>query len=158
MHASSTTVSSFVFSYIIHAYFHLIYFFPLILSNASAGSRLLQSAPHSYPFRAPLGQSLCPGQKDTMMISRSCFRIRISVGFNASAATCSAPYVHARSHHKAYSTEHRRAQFWRVLQDIKIHLAEKRVATELLWKEKMPEYLRQQYCYPKSLRESIVLI
>ena len=64
MHASSTTVSSSVFSYIIHAYFHLIYFFLLILSNALAGSRLLQSAPLSYPFCAPLGQSLCPGQKD----------------------------------------------------------------------------------------------
>jgi len=36
-----------------------------------------------------------------MMISRSCFRIRISMSFNASAATCSAPHVHARSHHKA---------------------------------------------------------
>lgn len=57
-------VSSSVFSYIIHAYLHLIYFFPFILSNASAGSRLLQSAPRSYPFRAPLGQSLCPSQKD----------------------------------------------------------------------------------------------
>ena len=41
-----------------------IYFFPLILSNALAGSGLLQSAPHSYPFRASLGQSLCPSQKD----------------------------------------------------------------------------------------------
>ena len=70
------------------------------------------------------------------MISRSCFRIRISMGFNASAATCSASYVHARSRHKAYSTEHRLffscAQFWLVLQDIKNHLAEKRAATELL--------------------------
>ena len=64
MHASSTTVSSSVFSYIIHAYFHLIYFFLLILSNALAGSRLIQSAPRSYPFCAPLGQSLCPSQKD----------------------------------------------------------------------------------------------
>ena len=41
-----------------------IYFFPLILSNALAGSGLLQSAPHSYPFRVSLGQSLCPSQKD----------------------------------------------------------------------------------------------
>ena len=84
------------------------------------------------------------------------------MGFNASAATCSALYVHARSCHKAYLTEHRLffsyAQFWLVLQDIKNHLAEKRAATELLWEETMPEYLHQQYCYPKSLRESIVSI
>ena len=35
------------------------------------------------------------------MISRSCFGTRISMGFDASAATCSAPYVHAR-----YVTKH----------------------------------------------------
>ena len=139
-----------------------IYFFPLILSNALAGSGLLQSAPHSYPFRVSLGQSLCPSQKDPRddfqilhqdmnIYELQCERSHLF----SSPLTCTFASQSIFNRHRLFFSC---AQFWLVLRDIKNHLAEKRAATELLWVGGNAGTSSPEYCDPKSMRESIASI